>query len=308
MGKTIHIFTHALCNDGNAATGLLCRALHEEYIVVHPISASLDDLLLSLDMGTAYFVDCCPTKTHMPRLEAAFDKIVIYDHHASSLPDCETIRDLPKWTVVHDVTRCATQIVRDEHKIEGVDLLVEMTAKFDLWADPSDATFAWMFAAGEIWNRNSSGPGATARASTYTAYVDHLAGMTLDAMVEKGKGALDEVHREYATLPLSMLDFDSSPEWDGRALVARLDDASQPSILLHWALRDHPKFKIAIGVWRKKHARIYKCSVRSVDVDVTQLLPWARGHPHAAGGSISVEKFSEAVPLTALRKREREDE
>lgn len=305
MAGMVHVFTHKFCNDGAAAAGLLCRALDRTGIVLRMVSANMEDMPeLQLDMGTAYFVDCCPTEGLIARVEAAFSEIYVYDHHISSRALCEKLNGA-KWHVVHDLERCATEIVRDEYKITDADLLVEMTAKYDRWTDPSDRVFQWMLAANRMLHDLIVQHRITA--DLLVRYVNAIIAKTCEDMLAQGKDDMEDVRNCYEYARPGVLEYGARDGWDGRALVLFCDDAAQPSILLHWLLRDHPEFEVAIGVWRKKFESEYRCSVRSRTIDVTEHLPWARGHANAAGGKIDRATLNRATPLGEWsRKRARE--
>lgn len=291
------IFYHRGCCDGHAALGLLLRALGGEP-TLYSVPANLSNFPdLPDGKGTAYFVDCCPTEPMIEVLERAFFNIHILDHHLSSQAFCAAVAERPGWTVHHAMDRCATQIVRDVYALEGVDTLVDMTAKFDLWTDPSNDTFRWMLAASALWERITGR--STTTPALARAYIDELASKSVADMNAGGERDMEMVYHEYNAASVHELQLgEASEAWDGRALVLVLDSVSQPSILLHWLLRDHAEFKVAIGVWRKKFADSFSCSLRSVDgFDITAHVPWARGHAQAAGGMIDADVFLTAHKL-----------
>ena len=312
------VYAHKGCNDGHLAAalcveGLIKNGLPRSVIALQFVSASLREMKIPIrddvvqfasgDIQNSYhaiFVDLSPTQDHVPALEAFYDKITVFDHHASSQSFLESKVLERKWVVHHDMKNCGSHLVFHyffgdiENSIEftGGDFaaervrhVVEMTDKYDTWKSPTPDVFKFSIASSLLWTQCTQ----LRTKTTVDQLLNYLARLCLpetaeiDALTGPVWNALDfELRTTFkfeVQLPTANGDKINALCWFG-------DSISNPSILCHLMLEQRPEYEVCVCLFRRIEAGkvVYSASLRSRTLDIPLHLSWARGHANACGG------------------------
>jgi oligoribonuclease NrnB/cAMP/cGMP phosphodiesterase (DHH superfamily) len=137
--------------DGLGCEVLLREAFPDEHVGVAKAGHRRDlDMAEAIEMAathsapdaTAVVADLCPDEDDVDGFVSAlssFDSAVVLDHHDWSERAISAVQDEAQF--VHDATRCATQLVRDEFFDSApahLDEFADVTADHDLWLKEDD--------------------------------------------------------------------------------------------------------------------------------------------------------------------------